>query len=85
MSLELTTEEDLAADWKLSLDKIIDLRTRHKWPHVKLGRFEVRYTDEQIAAIVAANSIDTTPKPSSELAGLPQPTRRSSAAKRKAS
>lgn len=83
--MKLTTEPDLAERWGLSMEKIIDLRTRHKWPHVKLGRFEVRYTDEQIAAIVAASSIDTTPKSSNELAGLPTPTRRSAAAKRRPS
>jgi hypothetical protein len=56
MSLELTREADLAADWGISPAKVARLRCANKWPHVRLSRFDVRYTDAQIEQIVAMQS-----------------------------
>lgn len=53
MTSQLMTEAALAEDFGLTPGKVADLRRRHKWPHVRLGRFDVRYTPEQVAAIIA--------------------------------
>lgn len=53
----LTTEADLAEGFGLTPEKVAELRRRHKWPHVRLGRFDVRYTDEQVAAIIAQETV----------------------------
>lgn len=50
----LITEAELAADYlRLDVDKVAELRRKHRWAHVRLGRFEVRYTADQVAAIIA--------------------------------
>ncbi|MAE64121.1 MAG: hypothetical protein CMJ18_07580 [Phycisphaeraceae bacterium] len=55
---QLKTEEDLAEI--LNLDggakRVAQLRAQQKWPHVRLGRFEVRFTDDQIAEIIRSRS-----------------------------
>lgn len=65
----LTTEAALAEDFGLTLEKIAELRRRHHWPHVRLGRFDVRYTAEQVAAIVAMETVKTAPAKATGLAG----------------
>ena len=62
--MRLTTEADLAEDFGLTPEKAAELRRHHQWPHVRLGRFDVRYTDEQVAAIVDMETVKTSaPKP----------------------
>lgn len=74
MTHRLTTEADLAEGFGLTAEKIAELRRRHKWPHVRLGRFDVRYTDEQVAAIIAQETV----KPQkASVAGLAGQTTRS--------
>lgn len=55
MSAALITEAELAVDvLRLNSEsEAAELRRKHKWPHVRLGRFKVRYTEDQVAAIVA--------------------------------
>jgi hypothetical protein len=69
--MNLMTEAELAAETlKLDVEKVAELRRRQKWPHVRLGRFDVRYTDEQVAAIVAMQTVKPkTTKPATNLAG----------------
>lgn len=55
--MTLTSETDLAEQFGITPEKAADLRKRQSWPHVRLTRFDVRYTDEQIAAIVKARSV----------------------------
>lgn len=55
--MNLTPEDDLAVMFGITAEKAADLRKRQSWPHVRLTRFDVRYTDEQIAAIVKARSV----------------------------
>lgn len=50
--MNLTTEVDLAAEWGVDLAKFAELRRQNRWPHVRLGRFDVRYTEDQVAAIL---------------------------------
>lgn len=50
--MKLTRETDLAAEWDMTLDQFRVLRRRHGWAHVRFSRQDIRYTAEQIAAIV---------------------------------
>lgn len=67
--MKLTTEAALAEDFDLTSEKVAELRRRHRWPHVRLGRFDVRYTDEQVAAIVAMETVKVAPAKVPGLAG----------------
>lgn len=74
--MNLITETELATDvLKLDAEKVAQLRRDHKWPHVRLGRFDVRYTDEQVAAIVAMQTVK--PKATKTAANLAGQTARS--------
>jgi uncharacterized protein YecA (UPF0149 family) len=53
MSLHLTTDAELAEHFGLTLERFSELRRRKNWPHVRLTRFDIRFTDEQVAQIVA--------------------------------
>lgn len=55
--MNLTTEAELAESFGITTEKAADLRKRQGWPHVRLTRFDVRYTDDQIRQIVAARSV----------------------------
>lgn len=50
--MNLTTEADLAEEWGIPLPKFAELRRQRGWPHVRISRFDVRYTDAQVEAIV---------------------------------
>lgn len=67
--MKLTTEADLAEDFGLTPEKAAELRRRHQWPHVRLGRFDVRYTSEHIAAIVAMETVKSAPAKPTAIAG----------------
>lgn len=53
----LTTEEELAEMFGLEVDKLRVLRVRQSWPHVRLTRFDVRFTEAQIEQIVKARTV----------------------------
>lgn len=57
MSIHLVTDTDLADQFGITVEKLHELRRKHKWPHVRLGRFEYRFTDDQVREIVAASSV----------------------------
>lgn len=48
---EYTTEEQLAEKFGISERSARELRIKHSWPHMRFGRFGVRYTASQVAAI----------------------------------
>jgi len=54
--MRLTTDSELAELFHVSVEKLHDLRKRHHWPCVKLGRFDVRFTEAQVEQIVAMHS-----------------------------
>lgn len=57
MTLALITEADLAANvLGIPEDRAARLRRDKRWPHVRLGRYDIRYTEEQVAQIVAMQS-----------------------------
>lgn len=67
--MKLTTEAQLAEDFGIDAEKAAELRRTKKWPHVRLGRFDVRYTDDQIARIVELQT--PTAKKSAKQASAP--------------
>lgn len=72
--MNLHTERELADKFGLTESKAAELRRRHHWPHLRLGRFNIRYTDEQVAAIVAMETVKT---PASKPTGIAGQTSRS--------
>lgn len=52
MTLNLTHERDLAAEWHLTHEQFRLLRRRHGWAHVRFSRQDIRYTDTQVEQIV---------------------------------
>lgn len=58
--MSLTTEAQLAADFGIDEARAAELRRKHEWPHVRLGRFDVRYTEAQVEQIIAMQSVTPT-------------------------
>jgi len=59
--MNLTTEAALAEQFGITPAKAAELRKRKGWPHVRVTRFDVRYTPEQIEQIIAALSVAPSP------------------------
>ncbi len=55
-AMRLTTDAELAEQMGISLERFHQLRKRRRWPCVRLGRFEVRFTDAQIEQIIAMHT-----------------------------
>lgn len=73
--MNLTTAADLAEQFGIPESKFHELRRAKQWPCVRFGRFDIRFTDEQVEQIVAMQSVkpDTrNPRPA-----LPGQTQRS--------
>lgn len=52
------TEAQLASDiLQIDVEKAARLRHKHKWPHVRLGRFDIRYTPAQVEQIAALMTV----------------------------
>lgn len=54
--MNLLTDAELAERMTLELEKFHQLRKRHGWPCVRLGRFEYRFTEAQVEQIIAMHS-----------------------------
>ncbi len=54
--MHLTTDAELAEQMSLSLERFHQLRKRRRWPCVRFGRFEFRFTDSQIEQIIALHT-----------------------------
>lgn len=71
--MKLLSEAELAEDFGLDEEKVAKLRRKHRWPHVRLSRFEVRYTEEQVRQIVDSQTTRPAPAapagPTSPVAG----------------
>lgn len=72
--MNLHTEPEVAALFGITTEKAADLRKRQSWPHVRLTRFDVRYTDDQIADIIRLRTVAGEKAPTGKATGL---TRRS--------
>lgn len=55
------THADLAERLSLPLTTTVKLRRRYGWPHVRLGK-AVRFTEEQVAQIVASRTVTEAPE-----------------------
>lgn len=78
--MHLTTDTDLASQFGITTEKLHDLRRANNWPHVRLGRFDIRFTDQQVEQIVAAQSV--VPSKDSAPKGVPGLTKRSASRRR---
>lgn len=54
--MKLITEDELAADWGMEPAKLRRMRQERGWPCVRLGRFDVRFTEAQVEQIVAMHT-----------------------------
>lgn len=52
--MKIYTPEDVAEILAIDVDEVERLRRRHKWPHMKAGRFNIRYTEQDMEVIVAS-------------------------------
>lgn len=75
--MNLTTDAQLAEQFGLDLKKFTELRRKHQWPHVRLGRFDIRFTDDQVAQIVEMHSATQKKTAAPQTAALPGQTTRS--------
>lgn len=75
----LTTEAELAEMLGKTPAQIGALRRKHCWPHVFIGRYDRRYTEQQLEAIVdqMTRRSSRTEKPKKTTAGTIQRTSRS--------
>lgn len=88
MTTTLITDVQLAEDFGLTVERLHELRRRNHWPCVRLSRFEVRFTPDQVAAIVAKQT-EAAPEPTfaeavTGLSSVSGQTRRSAARRRAA-
>ena len=81
--MNLTTDAALAEQFDISIEKLHELRKRHQWPHVRLGRFDIRFTDAQVEQIVALHSAAPKKKATGSVAVAGQ-TERSASRRRSA-
>lgn len=54
MSTVLLTDVVLAERLAIDVAKLHRLRVRHGWPHVKISRYDVRFTEQQAEQIIAS-------------------------------
>lgn len=66
---QYTTEDELAETFGITLRQARDLRVKHNWPHMRFGRFGVRYTASQVAAIEDLMTVRKSKKASSGIPG----------------
>jgi len=67
--VKLHSAAEVAEMFGMPLDKFLEKRQREGWPHVRLGRQNVQFTDEQIAEIVAMQTRSPGRKPGIKVAG----------------
>jgi len=69
--MNMTTPAEMADILKIEEREVEALRRRHRWPHVKAGRKNIRFTDAQVAAIIAIHTVEApASKPGSTDSGF---------------
>lgn len=53
MTAKVYTDAELADLLHIGAEQLHTLRVRQDWPHVRLSRFEFRFTEEQVEQILA--------------------------------
>lgn len=61
----LITDGALADEFGIDVERLHKLRRRYAWPHVRLGRKDIRFTPAQVEEIVRMHSEDAPSLPSS--------------------
>ena len=64
----LRSDQDLATILGKSQAAVKQMRLKNKWPHVKLNRNTVRYTDAMIAQIISSMTVSPAAEPSDDRA-----------------
>jgi hypothetical protein len=54
--VNLVTDAELAEKFRITVERLHTLRRRNHWPFVQLGRFDIRFTEQQVEQIVALHS-----------------------------
>jgi len=76
--MSIRTEAQLAELLQVTPERAAELRRRHRWPHLRLGRFDIRYTDAQVEQIVELmTSKAAAERPAERVASLDGQTKRS--------
>lgn len=81
----LTTEADLAEMLGKTPAQVGALRRKHCWPHVYMGRYDRRYTDAQLDAIIDQMTRRSTRSAKPKKPGAEDVVRTSRSASRRAS
>ena len=63
MALDLTPESVLAEELGITPDRAAKLRRANNWPHVRLSRSDIRYTPEQVVAVLAIQTVKPEKRP----------------------
>lgn len=77
--MKLLTEDDLAQEFMVPVETIQRWRRRRGWPHVKLSRFDIRFTESQVQQIVIMHSEAQKKRTAEKGKKLPGQTARSAA------
>jgi len=67
--MKLLTDAELAEAMKIPVEHLHRLRKRYHWPCVRLGRWEYRFTDEQVEQIIAQHTEENRPDAKPVLTG----------------
>lgn len=71
MSTVLVTDVALAERMSVEVEKLHVLRRRHGWPCVRLSRYDIRFTEQQVEQIIASRTVaQRKPKDSAPTNGL---------------
>ena len=79
MSLDLTPESVLADELGITIERAAKLRRANNWPHVRLSRSDIRYTAEQVVAVLAIQTVKPERRAAPAITGQTAGSRRRSA------
>ena len=80
--MNVLTPDELADKLSITTKKLHELRRKHRWPCLKFGRFDVRFTDAQVDQIVAQMTVAPSTPTHPEPVTVPGQTARSASRKR---
>lgn len=61
--MKYVTEEELAERIGVPVEKVANLRVRNRWPYLRFGRYDIRFTDAQVVEIERIQTVTPTRKP----------------------
>lgn len=79
MNIRFYTPEQVAEEMQLPLATFLSLKKRHHWVGVKFGRFNLRFTEEQVKEIVRQHTESKNNAGQGSVGPLPGQTARSAA------